>query len=253
MGERLLGVLTAMKGRHNIAGAMLRTIPARLRGWRTLTVVIMDEGDTEEMRPIFESLHLSGRLIVSGTAPNSPLTKKWQRGLDYLKACGLDAVCIMGSDDIASAEYWQAGVDRIDGAAGPFGVRSCWMLDTASGRMGEFSMGSPERTVGCGRFYPRLFLNAIGWQLWDTDLDRGIDGAAEMQLEKFGLRILVEEIPGLLVDIKSPMNLNGFGKFMDFMGAGLNRFDRLLEREDAEKMIRDAGLADEILPLIGAA
>lgn len=253
MSERLLGVLTAMRGRHAIAKAMLRSIPKELRGWRVLTMVVMDEADVDEMRPFLRDLHFAGKLITYAVEKNSPLTMKWQKGLGYMKGFNLDALCLQGSDDLASVEYWQNGVDMVAQATAPFGVRSCWMLDQSTGRMGFFTMGSPERPVGCGRFYSRSILDAVEWTLWDTALERGLDGATEERLAKFGIKFTVAEIPGFIVDVKNQESMNQFGKFIDFFGAGMNRFDKLVEREEAERLLRDAGLGDVLVPLIGAA
>jgi len=253
MSERLLGVLTAMRGRHAIAKAMLRSIPKELRGWRVLTLVVMDETDVDEMRPFLRELYREGKLITYSVEENSPLTKKWQRGLNYMRDFRLDALCIMGSDDFASPEFWQAGVDLVGITERPIGVRSCWMLEQSSGRMGLFTMGSPERPVGCGRFYPKAALDSVGWILWDIDLDRGIDGAAEDRMERLGIKIDVVEIPGMILDVKGEGNINGFEKFQDFLGAGISRFDRMVEREEAEKMLRDCGLELAIVPLAGVA
>lgn len=253
MSERLLGVLTAMRGRHAIAKAMLRSIPKELRGWRVLTMVVMDEADVDEMRPFLRDLHFAGKLITYAVEKNSPLTLKWQKGLGYMKGFNLDALCIFGSDDVASAAFWQGAIDKMDGATSPVGVRSCWMLDRLSGKMGRFTMGSPERPVGCGRFYPRSVLDAINWILWDVELERGIDGAAEERLARFGIKFDVIDLPGMLVDVKDAENINHFDKFMDFLGAGLSRFDEIVARPEAERLLQDCGLGAEIVPLIGAA
>lgn len=252
MSERLLGVLTAMRGRHAIAKAMLRSIPKELRGWRVLTMVVMDEADVDEMKPFLRELYMAGKLVTYSVEENSPLTKKWQRGLNYMRDFKTDAVAIMGSDDFASREFWQAAVDMAAITDRPFGVRSCWMLEQTTGRMGLFSMGSPERTVGCGRFYPRAAMDSAGWILWDMDLERGIDGAAEDRLDRVGIKIDVTIIPGVIVDVKCAENINGFKKFIDFMGAGVNRFDKLIERDEAERLLHEAGMG-EVAQLIGAA
>lgn len=251
MSERLLGVLTAMRGRHAIAKAMLRSIPKELRGWRVLVLVVMDETDVDEMRSFLRELYCAGRLVTYAVEENSPLTKKWQRGLNYMRDFKLDALCIMGSDDFASAEFWQAGADMVGLTDRPIGVRSCWMLDQPTGRMGLFTMGSPERPVGCGRFYPKAALDSVGWILWDMDLNRGIDGAAEDRLERLGLRIDVVEIPGMLLDVKSVENINVFEKFVHCFGAEFSRFDRLVDRQEAERLLRESGLGEEVIPLIG--
>jgi hypothetical protein len=241
-----------MRGRHAIAKAMLRSIPKELRGWRILTLVVMDETDVDEMRPFLRDLHIEGRLVTYSVEENSPLTRKWQKGLDYMKDLKVDALCIQGSDDFASLEYWQNGADLLATAVAPFGVRSCWMLDTATGRMGLFSMGSPDRPIGCGRFFPRAILDAAEWKLWDIDLDRGLDGAAEDRLAKLGIKFSVLDIPGVMVDVKNNENINRFDKFMNFMGAGMSRFDKVVEREEAQQILRDAGL-DWSAAMIGAA
>lgn len=257
MGEdtRVLGVLTAIHGRHRLSKAMLRAIPSGPPGWRVLVVVTMGPEDFVKTLPESRSL---GRdpAVIPVMAENSPLTMKWQAGLDFMRRVAgesLDAVCLMGSDDFASLDFWLDGVRRVqEGAQNPFGVRSCMMLNAETEEMGQFTMGDPGRPVGCGRFYPRASLDAIDWRLWSIDRDKGVDGASEIRLAENGVRLEVVEMPGMMVDVKiAGENINGWDRFTTFCGVPFARFDFILKPEETWSELDRHGLAAEIRRGIG--
>lgn len=253
---RVLGVLTAVHGRHRLAKAMLRAIPAGPPGWRVLVVVTMGSEDFVKMLPESRALG-KDPAVIPVMAENSPLTRKWQTGLNFMRHVAgdsLDAVCIMGSDDFASIDYWRAGVHKIeDGAINPFGVRSCYMLNAKTGELGRFTMGDPERPVGCGRFYPRAALDSVDWTLWTIDRDKGLDAASEIRLAEKGVKLEVVELPGMMVDVKTEENIHGWEKFTTFCGVPFARFDEIISNERARGLLSWYGLFDSISAGIGSA
>lgn len=239
MERKVLGVLTAIHGRHELAKAMLRAVPSALPGWIVETFAVLGPDELAIFEEDFPDVRFS-------PAENSPLSRKFQTGVEVVHRFAgdrIDALCVMGSDDFCSIDYWLDGVRRLEeGAERPFGDRSCWMLDLSSGRMGRFIMGSPERPVGCGRFFPKDALRKTEWILWDSDMDRCIDGACEERLKQVGIRFDVVEMKGFMLDVKSRESLTQFDRFVNFMGAPFSRFDEILEPKEARELLRNHGL-----------
>lgn len=244
---RLLGVLTAVHGRHALARAMLRAIPSSPPGWRTIVVVALGAEDRHALEDIFHFGRQDPALLPIVTE-NSPLTFKWQRGLEQLRKIGceaLDAVCIMGSDDFASQDYWSAALKRIAGGEKrPFGIRWCYMLNAETGQMGKFPMGDPRRAVGCGRFYPSSALDLVDWKLWTVAREKGLDGASESRLAEVGLTLDAVELPGFLVDVKTFESMHGWNEFVRWGESDLCRFEEILPKEKTVQILEDAGLRE---------
>lgn len=169
--------------------------------------------------------------------PNHPVGRKHQLGLlslrdHYQRQAAIgnekrlpDAVVIFGSDDIVTVEYFKEArrvmtSDNGVPAVHVFGLRDVWFFDLRTWRLvytpGYRQYETPlAGTVGCGRAFSWSLLQAIRWQVWDEDRDRGLDQSAVRNImrrssfaSEVSSNILGRSYGVLAVDIKS----DGFTK-----------------------------------------
>lgn len=147
-------------------------------------------------------------------APNSPLTGKHQAGLEALRSAGVDAVIVIGSDDLLGGRYWSAVVGHVRGGAEAYTVRGLYLYDVPSASLAY----APKARPGAGRMYSRRLLQRTNWTLWPGAQDRGLDRlahqAAIVRAAPYE-RTWDAEAEGIVVlDIKSGRNLTSYEKTM---------------------------------------
>ncbi|MDB4726341.1 hypothetical protein OAF54_02800 [bacterium] len=114
---------------------------------------------------------------------NSPLSNKWQSGIDYIRALqsydghksDIDAVMIMGSDDFVSPQYIEACKGLIASGVDYIYMDGAYFYDTVSGRM----MWAHAEKLGLGRCISARLLDRMDWQLWPAGMENGLDGAMD--------------------------------------------------------------------------
>ena len=156
---------------------------------------------------------------------NSPLSHKWNAGVQAARALDPDALVIIGSDDLLSGGLLRTYALKLEQGFDFFGFRDLYFLDLATARLGYWrgyeastdaiAVDSP---VGCGRCFSRELLNKTGWRLWPRhpQVDRFLDLVAFHYLDLFGIRPSIwtlEALRGAAVDIKSDKNINYFENF----------------------------------------
>ncbi|MBT8397680.1 MAG: hypothetical protein KJN92_11975, partial [Gemmatimonadetes bacterium] len=103
---------------------------------------------------------------------NSPLSHKWNAGVDAARDYDPDGLVIVGSDDLVSKEMFRAYADRLSDGVDFFGLEDLYFFDAATGLLGYWSgYGSlyPARKgepIGCGRCFSRRLLDSTFWNLW---------------------------------------------------------------------------------------
>ena len=160
--------------------------------------------------------------------PNSPLGRKWNAALASAKALDPDAVVIVGTDDWITDTLVPEYVRSLEAGAPFIGFVDLYVMrsrDLKAIRWKGYRHVShtthrAAEPVGCGRCLDRRTLESVGWTLWESRLERGLDGAA--------FNALLERHPGLLerarigtmaelglkaVDIKSGRNLSRWDSY----------------------------------------
>lgn len=112
--------------------------------------------------------------------PNYPLGAKWNAGLPALRDLGVDAVLIVGSDDLLNAaavlRYGRALRDGVRYV----GLQDLYFYDQPTDRTIHWPGYDDERageSAGLGRCIHRSYIEAVAWKLWDDEKEHGLDGS----------------------------------------------------------------------------
>ena len=154
--------------------------------------------------------------------PNSPLSHKWNAGVQAAKRYDPDALIIVGSDDLVSVEMFRIYADKLREGLHFFGVSDMYFFEPVSLRLGYW--GGYEYTtmknrtgepIGCGRCFGRSVLDRTGWNLWPREprLDSLLDRLALNYVKVHGFRPTswkLGEIGAKAVDIKLGTNITPF-------------------------------------------
>ena len=144
-------------------------------------------------------------------APNEPLSDKWLSLMPYVFDSDMDAVIIVGSDDLVTADYIEACAYMVERGADFIYMDGAYFYDAVSGRM---IWGNAER-LGLGRCLSRRLLERLEWTPWPEGLGYGLDGSMSERvkaLRDVGVVHLKEcRKHGLVgMDIKTDLNMWSF-------------------------------------------
>lgn len=189
-------VLTAAHGRHEIFKTFVNSVP------HPLVIVGSDDDNKHTSR---------GDYFIT---ENKPLGKKWNYGLEICKSYSFDYLVITGSDDIFSPDLWKF-YESLD--VHYAGFTDLYLHD--KGRIKYFQGYSRNRAgepQGAGRALHRNVLDSLNWQLWDDDLNIGLDWSMTEKLNKLSMstkiiRLIDNEFVAL--SLKSEQNLHSIKEY----------------------------------------
>lgn len=172
-----IGILTAIWGRPRLTELVLgyyESMPINMR-------VLVDSPDNCAL--IASSLPKWNMT----SAPNEPLSDKWLHGLQWMREWQdrweyMDAVIIVGSDDLITPSYIDACRYLIAEGADYVYLPGCYFYDAPTKRM---IWGQAER-LGLGRCISRRLLDRMDWQPWPEGLTHGLDGAMWERVQAIG-------------------------------------------------------------------
>ncbi len=214
------GLLTCAWGRRELAEIVLdytrSIIDAAEDAYWTRIAVVSDDADARIARVAD---------WCSTRAPNDPRGAKWNAGLAHLRYIDsdIDAVMILGTDDLLSAGVFRAAVDAIRSGADWFGLRDAYIYSVAEERLVYWPGYDPHsgrvgETIGTARTYSRRYLDACDWKLWPDEATDGLDSFANPARSKFsGVVASVRDV-GAVVDVKAYPGV-ALGSFYSFAGA----------------------------------
>ena len=147
--------------------------------------------------------------------PNHPLGAKFNSTLTLAREHEVDAVCVMGSDDVFCERVARAYHPFLNEPTPYVGLLDLYFYVLRSRRMGYWAgyhqahrIGEP---AGCGRVIPRAYLDALDWRLWNETQNRGVDHSSFKRLADAVIphpRLIgVRELDGCAVDLKNGDNL----------------------------------------------
>jgi len=170
-----LGILTAIWKRPELTGIMLPY-------WSQMRV------SGVELDPVAIVSPEDDMFIVPPTrygwdyeyAPNHPLSDKWNAGMQAMRARGVDAVMIVGSDNFITPTYLayvrallQEGYDFLR-------LRDCWFYEAGSENLYHASPALP----GAGRVLAASLLDRMDWQPWEPGKSRYLDMSMQHRMEQ---------------------------------------------------------------------
>lgn len=200
-----LGILTALWRRPRIAEAVLRHhVALTVPGVQITVCAVRSPEDTDPADDVPGVLYAE--------SPNQPVSDKWNAGMMALQGRRLDAVMIVGSDDMVTAGYVAEACGAILGGsdfARPLG------LVFVNTETGEAHRSALPR-IGLGRTLSARLLDACNWQPWPPGLTRRLDGGMDRRLKPvhdrrtdaaISVGCIGEDGPVEVVDLKSAVNL----------------------------------------------
>lgn len=155
---------------------------------------------------------------------NQPVTDKWNAVISEAKRWSPDAVVVVNSDDIVSANLFTVFADRLSRGADYFGLRGTFVFDLTSGLLGlwpgyeasylKFRIGEP---AGCARCFSRKLLESTGWRLWPPipKVNKSMDFWCTQYLSVLGFEPeawSMEELGVEAIQIKSDTNITPFNR-----------------------------------------
>lgn len=184
---------------------------------------------------------------------NQPLGAKWNAGLRAFRQTELDALLIVGSDDLLDRPLLEHFAGLLRDGARFIGLRDMYFFDQPSRRLLHWPgyVGPREgETTGLGRCIHRHYLEATDWHLWDDTLTSGLDRsmmthlAPHMTGREAHHHILDARAAGFApIDVKTAVNLWSYDQV-----AASGQFEHL----EADAFLRQhfpAGLVDKLLAL----
>lgn len=157
-------------------------------------------------------------------AMNDPLNRKYNAGLLTARRMNPDALVVVGSDDMVSANLLRAYAGKIAAGVPVFGLRDLWFFDAVTQRLGYWPgyngtdqahrLGEP---IGCGRCFTRDVLELVDWRLWPDDPPRNsvMDLHSMLHVRSHGVEcqaFTLAELNGHAVDVKVGRNITEFEK-----------------------------------------
>ena len=125
---------------------------------------------------------------------NHPLSDKHNAALSIVG--DVDAVMVVGSDDVVSPRWVADATRRIQAGAAAASKRGLHVSD------GTSIWHCPYVVTGAGAVYSRAALDGLAWALWPRGIETGLDKAALIRASAYGEWADVES-DGPILDIKT--------------------------------------------------
>lgn len=196
-----IGILTAIWKRHALTRCVLRHY-ARLKVPGVEFVLAAVGSEKKKSR---ELAHDADWCYVE--APNHKLGGKWNAGMRSLRSTNVDAVVIVGSDDVLNAEYFDAMAAHVAAGTDLFTLRGLWFLDAPTNRLSYNYLWF----TGAGAMVSRAVLDKVAWRPWEAERTRYLDtsllNAVMPHARRRGFVSDLRETPARLLDVKTDRNM----------------------------------------------
>lgn len=149
--------------------------------------------------------------------PNKPLTGKFNRACLEMKG-KVDAVMIMGSDNILSTETFLRIHAEIKKGANLVGLDDVYFFGMDSNATNELVHFSHTTVLGVGRTISSSVLDHVGWQPWNLERDRAIDTVMLDTIRPYVMASVLLK-GGKVFDLKTSWNLNRLEFWLKKLGS----------------------------------
>jgi len=171
--------------RDNITSLMIESLRSQTISVEDIVIV----GSREENRKLAEK---EGCIYVEH--PNSPLSLKYQAGIDKVRTLDPDYVLLMGSDDLLSPLYCEKMISEYK--EGLIGTSVWYVARKKDGKYQLLKVSYTHRKdpIGSGRILSRETLDKLDWKLYRDRRDKGLDGSVASTLMKEGIKVFSVEV-----------------------------------------------------------
>lgn len=258
-------VLTCVWKRHELTNAFYRyykKIKQELADTIEITLLAVgSEGNTSRV-----NCQAHGFNYVE--ADNSPLTYKWQAGMQEASKFQFDGMVILGSDDFIEKEVFYLYKKALENNIHFYGFRDMYLYDVPSKNFGHWlgygsasgNVAQPTRigeTIGLGRLISRELLEFLSFDIWsDISANKSLDRLMKEkiisktgllpvapgdeyqsvighQIHKLGLVADTFESNNLVgVDVKHEINVTDFKKYNASEECYIKKDDKDLHKLD---------------------
>lgn len=172
-----LGVLTATWGRPTLTEHVMRHFAALTVPGIEIVPLAVWSGEDPSPTPKVE-----GWRYVE--VPNRPLGRKWNYGVRALMNLDVDAVMIVGSDDLVSWSYFEIVRDQLKLGADIISIRDLFIYHPPE----DFVLYCESMIPGAGRVVTRKTIETVKGKLWDDDAQIYLDASIMTRLRQTDLR-----------------------------------------------------------------
>jgi hypothetical protein len=161
-----------------------------------------------------EFLQQFPNVIATAQVQNTPLSFKWNQAIKSLSQIEFDAVILLGSDDYIDEAFLQFVHQNMDcDMIGFYDIyfkadrKTYYWEGYQNNRKGEPS--------GAGRVYSKQFLESIGYNLYPTFANKGLDGIAWKVVKSRNASVKLfslKENDLMLCDVKDGEGMNSIEK-----------------------------------------
>lgn len=181
-------------------------------------VVVASQDD-----PLLPDVYAAAQMAWISLAENRPLSNKWNSGVyTAMDACMWDYLCVLGSDDIVSPNFFEAYPWGSIGQC--FGWADCYFHGDGSLYHWRGYGSRRLESIGAGRVYSRRLCERLRGRLWPPGLDRSLDYGQRQMLAEEGVDIPYESLPEgvYLVDVKDELSVS---KLSDYRPKDLEKVE----------------------------
>ena len=187
-------------------------------------VVVSDGGLDEAI------CHKYGVWHIEYPNVKTEVSLKWNRAMAYMKSLGMDAVMILGSDDIISTNYYLKTLEQVEKGIDLIGTESAYFYCGQGMDRGKLTKLQGKAMLGIGKTVSKRVLDEADWTLWRTAKGWGMDAMAQQEIVKHNPSKAV--IDDIIVDVKTRENLNSFNVFKKRPQVDANLFYNILSEEE---------------------
>lgn len=136
---------------------------------------------------------------------NTPVSKKFQALIDECNFRGYSGVIVVGSDDLILDSLFESYKSVSLTKKAVYGVDDVVFYRTSDSSVktkGAYNQN--KMLLGVGRLYTKPLLKSINYQLFDKEINSGIDTLAWNKVKNFAHKI---ELENVVLDIKHELNI----------------------------------------------
>ena len=173
-----LALIIAVYNRTDLESVVLNRFKKQSVKYGFEIIVAGSEGDIS--KGIAEGCHYI-------EVENNPVSKKHNAMLTKAKELKVDGVCLFGSDDMVNDAYFDYIYSLNKNESELIGLDAIYFHDTLTQQLSFFNPEDRAYTIGAGRFFSKKVLDKMNWQLWDNDLNKGLDHNCSNRLRTKGI------------------------------------------------------------------
>lgn len=229
-----IGIIAPNYGRKNIFNLWCASIQRlRIEMGCYMPAVVVSEEEDKGMCQRYAIHHI--------TQKNNPVSAKFNTAVYALQG-EVDAVMIMGSDDVISTRTFNRIACEIDRGYDLVGVDTVYFFATDGVNKGKMvKLVAHNRILGVAKAISASVLDRVDWKPWNVEKNWGLDAVAQNAIKPYVQTSKVVE-DAEVFDLKSKTNIN---KATFWIG------QKIKQLEDPEKLFSILGQEEtEILKQI---